>query len=103
MAISAPLTKELMFLHTSDTHSRMEPLPNKAADRNAGQGGVVRRMALVDSMRRVDSDLLLVDCGDFSQGTPYYNLFKGDAEITAMNAMGYTAMTIGNHEFDFGL
>lgn len=103
MAISAPLTKELMFLHTSDTHSRMEPLPNKAADRNAGQGGVVRRMALVDSMRRVDSDLLLVDCGDFSQGTPYYNLFKGDAEIAAMNAMGYTAMTIGNHEFDFGL
>lgn len=103
MGLAAPVTKELMFLHTSDTHSRMEPLPVTAADRNAGQGGVVRRMALVDFMRRVDPELLLLDCGDFSQGTPYYNLFKGDAEVAAMNAMGYTAVAIGNHEFDFGL
>ena len=103
MGLGSPSTQTLLFLHTSDTHSRLEPITPDAADSEAGRGGVVRRAALVDSMRRVDSELLLVDCGDISQGTPYYNLFRGDAEIAAMNAMGYDAMTIGNHEFDFGV
>lgn len=45
----------------------------------------------------------MFDSGDFSQGTPYYNMFKGEVEIKLMNEMGYDAGTIGNHEFDFGL
>ena len=36
-----------------------------------------------------------------SQGTPYYNMFRGEVEVKLMNEMGYDAMTIGNHEFDF--
>lgn len=103
MGLGAPSTQTLLFLHTSDTHSRMEPVSLSAAGSDAGCGGVVRRAALVDSMRTVDPELLLVDCGDISQGTPYYNLFRGDAEIAAMNEIGYDAMTIGNHEFDFGV
>lgn len=103
MGLGSPTTETLLFLHTSDTHSRLEPVSTAAPDQLAGCGGVVRRAALVDSMRMVDPDLLLVDCGDISQGTPYYNLFRGDAEIAAMNAIGYDAMTIGNHEFDFGV
>ncbi|MBQ2595742.1 MAG: bifunctional metallophosphatase/5'-nucleotidase, partial [Bacteroidaceae bacterium] len=47
--------------------------------------------------------LLLLDCGDFSQGSAYYNLFKGEVEVKLMNQMAYDACTIGNHEFDFGL
>ena len=43
--------------------------------------------------------MLLLDCGDISQGTPYYNFFKGELEVKMMNLMGYDAMTIGNHEF----
>jgi 5'-nucleotidase len=53
--------------------------------------------------RMKDADLLLLDCGDFSQGSPYYTLFKGDVEVKLMNRMKYDAATIGNHEFDFGL
>ena len=103
MGLGAPSTQTLLFLHTSDTHSRLEPVSPDAADADAGCGGVVRRAALVEAMRREDPELLLVDCGDISQGTPYYNLFRGDAEIEAMNMIGYDAMTIGNHEFDFGI
>ena len=44
--------------------------------------------------------MLLLDSGDFSQGSPYYNLFKGEVEIKMMNEMGYDPGTIGNHEFD---
>ena len=47
--------------------------------------------------------MLLVDAGDFSQGTPYFNLYRGRVEIDAMNYIGYDAATLGNHEFDNGL
>ena len=47
--------------------------------------------------------MLLFDCGDFSQGTPYYNMYKGEVEVLLMNEMQYDAATIGNHDFDFGL
>jgi len=43
-----------------------------------------------------------VDAGDFSQGTPYFNLFKGFPEIDLMNKMGYDVVALGNHEFDNG-
>lgn len=93
----------LFVLHTSDTHSRIEPVSRQSADRNAGLGGVVRRVSFVKQYRAEHPDVLLFDCGDFSQGTPYYNMFRGELEVKMMNLMGYDAMTIGNHEFDFGL
>lgn len=93
----------LFVLHTSDTHSRIEPVSRQSADRNAGLGGVVRRVSFVKRYRAEHPDVLLFDCGDFSQGTPYYNMFRGELEVKMMNLMGYDAMTIGNHEFDFGL
>lgn len=58
---------------------------------------------MIDQMRKEDKELLLLDSGDFSQGSPYYTMFKGDVETELMNIMGYDAATIGNHEFDFGL
>ena len=51
--------------------------------------------------RKEHKNVLLFDCGDISQGTPYYNMFRGEVEVKLMNEMGYDAMTIGNHEFDF--
>lgn len=100
---SAQQTKDLFILHTSDTHSRIEPIDSHAADKYAGMGGVVRRATFVKQFRGNHPDVLLFDCGDISQGTPYYNLFQGEVEVKMMNLMGYDAMTIGNHEFDFGL
>lgn len=95
--------KQLFILHTSDTHSRIEPISAEAADEYAGMGGVVRRAGFVKQFRGKHPDMLLLDCGDISQGTPYYNFFKGELGVKMMNLMGYDAMTIGNHEFDFGL
>lgn len=87
----------LTILHTSDTHSCIEP------DSKTGLGGYVRRATFVEQVRKDNSKALLVDCGDFSQGSLYYNLFKGAAEVVMMNVIGYDVATIGNHEFDFGL
>lgn len=96
--------KELTILHTNDLHSRIEAIdeqvPNAAI---AGKGGLIRIAEYTEQLRKENPDLLLFDCGDFSQGTPYYNLFKGEVEIKLMNAAGYSAATVGNHEFDFGM
>ena len=101
--LAAQQQKELIVLQTSDTHSRIEPIALEAADKYAGMGGAVRRVSFVRQYRSTHPDALLFDCGDISQGTPYYNMFQGELEVKMMNLMQYDAMTIGNHEFDFGL
>lgn len=80
-------------------HSRLEPI-NQEGDRNYDKGGFVRRATFVKEFRKEHPDMLLFDCGDISQGTPYYNMFQGEVEVKMMNEMKYDAMTIGNHEFD---
>ena len=96
--------KQLLILHTNDTHSCIMPLKATLADTvKAGRGGYLRRLEMVKSEREKNPDLLLFDSGDFSQGSPYYTMFKGDVEVELMNMMHYDAATIGNHEFDFGL
>lgn len=95
-------TKEIIILQTSDVHSRIEPI-NQKGDRNYDEGGFVRRATFLDQFRKEHKNVLLFDCGDISQGTPYYNMFRGEVEVKLMNEMGYDAMTIGNHEFDFDL
>lgn len=100
LSIGAQDTKELIILQTSDVHSRIEPV-NQKGDRNFNEGGFVRRATFLDKFRKEHKNVLLFDCGDISQGTPYYNMFQGEVEVKLMNVMKYDAMTIGNHEFDF--
>lgn len=103
-AVGAYAQKHLEVLHTNDTHSCIMPLnPNLADTAVAGRGGFLRRVAMIKEERTKNPDLLLIDSGDFSQGSPFYTMFKGDVEVGLMNLMGYDAVTIGNHEFDFGL
>ena len=93
---------ELTILHTNDTHSRIEPFD--ATDPSyPDMGGAARRNAYFAQVRTEKENVLLFDCGDFSQGTPFYSVFKGEVEVELMNEMGYDAATLGNHEFDFGL
>jgi 5'-nucleotidase len=93
--------QKLTLLHTNDTHSRIDPFPMDGS-RYQGLGGVSRRETLIRQIRNEEAHVLLLDAGDFSQGTPYYNLFGGELEIKLMNEMGYIASVPGNHEFDNG-
>lgn len=96
--------KQIVILHTNDTHSCILPLKAALADTMlADRGGYLRRAAMLKEERAKNPGLLLFDSGDFSQGSSYYTMFKGDVEVELMNEMGYDAATIGNHEFDFGL
>jgi 5'-nucleotidase len=93
---------KLTILHTNDTHSRLDPFPMDGG-RNQGLGGIAGRSSLIEQIRKEEEHVLLLDAGDIFQGTPYFNLYKGEPEIKAMTAMGYEACTIGNHDFDAGM
>jgi 5'-nucleotidase len=93
---------KLTILHTNDTHSRLEPFPMDGG-RNQGLGGVASRARLINEIRKQEEHVLLLDAGDIFQGTPYFNIYKGEPEIKAMTSLGYDACTIGNHDFDAGM
>jgi len=97
-----PKTKKLTILHTNDLHSRIEAFPMDGG-RYEGMGGAAKRAALIQKVRNEESNVLLFDCGDILQGTPYFNFYHGELEFKLMNEMGYDAATIGNHDFDAGI
>lgn len=92
----------LTVLHTNDMHSHVDPF--EANDRHyPNQGGMSRIATLIKDIRKDEGEILLLDAGDIFQGTPYFNLFKGEVEFKLMSEMGYDAATMGNHDFDIGL
>ncbi|WP_084252350.1 bifunctional metallophosphatase/5'-nucleotidase [Paludibacter jiangxiensis] len=93
---SCSVQKSLVVLTTNDTHSQILPGDD-------GTGGYARRLGIIDTVRANHKCVVLVDDGDFSQGTIFFNFFKGDVEVLGMNTMKYDAVTLGNHEFDNGL
>ena len=102
IAGAVPAQYPLTILHTNDVHSRLEPFPMDGS-RNQGLGGVAARSAIINEIRAEADSVLLLDSGDIFQGTPYFNLYKGEPEIKAMTKMGYDAATMGNHDFDAGI
>lgn len=94
--------KHITILHTNDVHSYIDPFP---ADhpRNPNMGGVARRAALIDEIRKENPNVVLLDAGDIFQGTPYFNYYGGELEFKLMNMMGYETVTLGNHDFDNGI
>ena len=87
-SLAEDLSGKTIILHTNDTHGALLGFAQVAQVRKdfEAQGATV----------------ILVDAGDYSQGTPYVSVGKGEAAITVMNAAGYHLATLGNHEFDFG-
>ena len=79
---------KVVILHTNDVHGSIE-----------GYGYV---KALKDVYAAKGAEVILVDAGDFSQGTTYVSTTKGADAVTMMNAVGYDFVTLGNHEFDYG-
>jgi 5'-nucleotidase len=101
-SFAGPKQTKLTILHTNDVHSRLEPFAMDGS-KYEGQGGVAYRAALIEQIRSEEEHVLLLDAGDIFQGTPYFNLYKGEPEMKAMSMMKYDAVTMGNHDFDAGV
>lgn len=95
---SAQETNVTTILFTHDLHSHFLPQPTAEGGES---GGYARLKTVIDGERAVNPDALLVDGGDFSIGSLIQTLYTTQAaELRTMGAMGYDAVTIGNHEFD---
>lgn len=103
----------LDILHINDLHSRIEPINRfdstcGADDEAEGKcfGGIARVKTKIDERRRAITDnggnVLVLDAGDQFQGSLFYTTYKGAAAVEFMNAIGFDAMAVGNHEFDDG-
>lgn len=82
------LTGHIVILHTNDVHG--------------GIAGYAKVAALKESYTASGAYTLLVDAGDYIQGDPTVSVSQGETAIALMNAAGYDAATVGNHEFDYG-
>ncbi len=113
LAGAAAAETRLHVLHINDFHSRLEPVNRfastcDAAADAAGEcfGGAARLAARVAALRAELAErgdpVLLLDAGDQYQGSLLYTVWKGAAEAGIMQAIGFDAMTLGNHEFDDG-
>ena len=94
--------KQLTILHTNDVHSYIDPFPANHP-KNPNLGGVARRAAIIENIRKENPNVLLLDAGDIFQGTPYFNYYGGELEFKLMSMMKYDIATIGNHDFDNGI
>lgn len=100
----------LRILATSDVHMHLLPY-DYLADRPTGESGLARTASLVASLRREVPASILLDNGDFLQGSPMGDVAarrddlrsKLHPAMAAMNALGYDAAALGNHDFNFGL
>lgn len=100
--LSAAQTVDLTILHINDLHGNL--LPNPGKEGKPATGGMARIAKMVSQEREKDpGGALLLSAGDMFQGTPISNLFRGMPVIETMNRMGFDAMTVGNHEFDWGM
>ena len=102
LSCSRSSATKITILHTNDVHSHVEAFgPN--AGRNSNKGGIAKRAALVESVRKENPNTLLLDAGDIFQGTPYFNFYGGELEFKLMSMLKYDVATIGNHDFDNGI
>lgn len=86
---------KLVIITTNDTHSNIDPGRD-------GLGGVMRRKALIDSIRGAVDNVLVIDAGDAVQGSLYFYLYGGKVEQEVFNMLGVDMRILGNHEFDNG-
>ena len=100
-ATEEPKTLDLLFMH--DMHSHLNPFTVMQDGEAVQVGGLSRMMTLVKQQYAANPDTLFVDAGDFSMGTVVQSVFETDAaELRTLGAMGVEALTLGNHEYDFG-
>ena len=95
---AAPQKEEAdtVILHTNDVHGRI--VEEKGVIGDAKLATVIEK-----EREKGNQTTLVVDAGDAFQGLPISNSTKGEARAKILNEMGYDAMAVGNHEFDFGL
>lgn len=95
-------SQTLTILFTHDLHDNFLPVKLVQNGKQQYVGGYARLYSAIQAVRAQQQNVLLVDAGDYSMGTPFQTIFQTDSpELRLMGQMGYDAVTFGNHEFDY--
>ncbi len=90
----------ITILHVNDTHSHLDAIGPRRDQLEGTSGGLARAATVIAAAKQADPDTLLVHAGDFFQGTVYFPMTAGVAELSILSSLGLDAMTLGNHEFN---
>lgn len=95
-------SQTLTILFTHDLHDNFLPVESVQNGKKQYVGGYARLHSAIQAVREEEQNVILVDAGDYSMGTPFQTIFQTDSpELRLMGQMGYDAVTFGNHEFDY--
>jgi 5'-nucleotidase / UDP-sugar diphosphatase len=100
LLVSSAFGETLTVLHLNDTHAHLLPYGPKDASGNAMWGGMARVATLVGMNRATEPNVMLLNAGDISVGDFMFQKYLSIPELEIMKALGYDALTLGNHEFD---
>lgn len=101
---------ELTIIHTNDVHDRFEPITSSGSTCSEEQlaeagtcfGGIARLAAAIEERREAAENALVLDAGDWFQGTLFFVQYGGSVAAEMINTIGFDAVAVGNHEFDNG-
>lgn len=92
----------ITLLHVNDTHSHLDRTGPKDANLDGTMGGIAKAATVIGTTRAAEPNLLVLHAGDVFHGDLLFNQYFGVPEFMMMQQLGFDAMAVGNHEFDYG-
>lgn len=99
---TALFAQTITLLHVNDTHSHLVKWGPKDASLDGTLGGIAKAATIIGQTRATDPNVLVLHAGDAFHGDLMFNAFFGVPDFQLMKQLGYDAMAVGNHEFDYG-
>lgn len=93
---------EITILYVNDSHSHLDATGPKDVNLDGTLGGISKAATVIGTVKATETNVLLLHAGDFCVGDLFYNKYFGVPELQIMKQLEFDAMTVGNHEFDFG-
>lgn len=90
----------ITILHVNDTHSHLDSIGPKDQNNEGTLGGIAKAATLINSIRQSEPNVLLLHAGDSLTGDFLFKTYRGVEELKLMQALGFDAMAVGNHDFD---
>jgi 5'-nucleotidase / UDP-sugar diphosphatase len=92
----------ITLVHVNDTHSHLDAWGPKDRNLDGTIGGMAKAASIIAAVRAHEPNVLLLHAGDVFHGDLFFNKYFGVPEFQLMKQLGFDAMAVGNHEFDFG-
>jgi 5'-nucleotidase len=92
----------ITIVHVNDSHSHLDATGHRDANLDGTIGGIAKVATVLQTIRASDANVLALHAGDVFQGDLFFNAFLGVPELQLLDALGFQAMAVGNHEFDLG-